>query len=308
MRQSRSVVSNRGVPSVAQTIVLSQEFVKFFASLFLIVCGRESIAAIVESPYEFFRAGVPALLYLMQNNLQYVAVSYLDAATYTVTYQLKILSTALLSVWLLKRHIAFRQWLALGLLVVGVSLVQLVNGSPAGSAAPGATPSEDDARNTFKGIAAVLAATVLSGFAGVYTELILKASKVSLWVRNAQLATHSIALGLFALALSDDFPRIRSEGFFAGYTAWTGAAILNNGFGGLLIAAVIKYADNILKNFSTSISIVVTTAISANYMGLEVSSAFLIGISLVCYSTFLYSGADPLEALCRLIFPQKKND
>ena len=34
------------------------------------------------------------------------------------------------------------------------------------------------------------------------------------------------------------------------------------GLGGLVIAAVIKYADNILKSFATSLSIVVTGLIS----------------------------------------------
>ena len=68
--------------------------------------------------------GLPALLYLIQNNLLYVAASHLDAATCQVAYQLKLLTTAFFSVTLLHRHISSRRWASLGLLFFGVVLVQ----------------------------------------------------------------------------------------------------------------------------------------------------------------------------------------
>ena len=68
--------------------------------------------------------GLPAFLYLIQNNLLYVAASHLDAATCQVAYQLKLLTTAFFSVALLKRHISGRRWGALGLLFLGVVAVQ----------------------------------------------------------------------------------------------------------------------------------------------------------------------------------------
>jgi UDP-sugar transporter A1/2/3 len=66
--------------------------------------------------------------------------------------------------------------------------------------------------------------------------------------------------------------------------------------GGLVIAAVIKYADNILKGFATSLSIILSTIISYFWLQDFVpTSVFFLGAILVIAATFLY-GYDPKPA------------
>jgi UDP-sugar transporter A1/2/3 len=281
-RQSRTAGSGKFLP---QTGVICQEVLKGVVSLVLVLSTGGSLIDVVSSPRELARASVPALLYLVQNNLQYVALGYLDPATYVVTYQLKILSTAIMSVLLLNRELSKQKWVALTLLVAGVSIVQLSAMSTSASDATEFSQSQQ-----LLGLAAVLTTCVLSGLAGVYTEMILKTSPVSLWARNVQLSLCSLLIGALGLAMTRDFEQVRSHGFFYGYNGWVYASVVNNSFGGLLIAAIIKYADNIIKNFATAISIVLTTAASIYALGLTFTLSFFAGVATVCFSTFLYGG------------------
>lgn len=66
----------------------------------------------------------------------------------------------------------------------------------------------------------------------------------------------SIILGFVGVFLSGDGPVVMEKGFFYGYTYVVVAVILLQAIGGLVVAVVVKYADNILKGFAASFSIV----------------------------------------------------
>ena len=140
---------------------------------------------------------VPSAVYLIQNNLLYVAASNLDVATYQITYQLKILTTAMFAVTMLNKKLISTQWLSLLILIAGVAMVQLSDVKESKSSANVAEQSK------VVGFTAALSACCLSGFAGVYFEKILKGSDVSVWMRNVQLALLSVPMGLITSYVSD---------------------------------------------------------------------------------------------------------
>jgi UDP-sugar transporter A1/2/3 len=164
---------------------------------------------------ETAKVSIPALIYIIQNNLYYVAASNLDAASCQIAYQLKILTTAIFAVTMLGQSISARRWGALGVLAAGVALVQVPQ------LAGGAPPAGGDPA---LGFSAVLAACVASGFAGVYFEKVLQGSRTSLWIRNVQLAAVGGTLALVG-SLCKDGAAIAAHGFFQGYTPLVWAVV-----------------------------------------------------------------------------------
>ncbi len=260
-----------------------------------------------------WKLAIPAMLYTLQNTLQYVAVSNLDAATFQVTYQMKILTTAIFSVIILGRTLSIRKWLSLVLLTMGIAIVQIPSAKAPDAAAKAKVArsidvfprSIDDFRHmghgiagqlfrrsaTYEGIeedvalqhqqmnasiglAAVSIACVLSGLAGVYFEKVLKDSNAtaSLWVRNIQLSIYSLFPALFLGVLFKDGEEIAKHGFFAGYNWVVWTAIAFQAWGGVVVALVVNYADNIAKNFATSISIVISFLASVFFFNFEITT------------------------------------
>ncbi|KAG5275963.1 hypothetical protein AALO_G00126440 [Alosa alosa] len=291
MRYSRTLQGD-GPRYLASSAVVTAELLKILACVMLVFKEHSySVRAlnsmlrqeIVHKPVETLKLAIPSGIYTLQNNLLYVALSNLDAATYQVTYQLKILTTALFSVSMLGRKLGVYQWLSLLILMGGVALVQWPSDSPS---SPEKEPLSSGSQVV--GLVAVLVACCSSGFAGVYFEKILKETKQSVWVRNIQLGMFGLVFGVIGM-FAYDGDRVREHGMFQGYNSLTCVVVALQALGGLVIAAVIKYADNILKGFATSLSIILSTLIS--YFWLEdfvPTSVFFMGAVLVIVATFLY--------------------
>lgn len=237
-------------------------------------------STIIMQPIDTLKVMVPSAVYLLQNNLLYVAASNLDVATYQVTYQLKILTTAMFAVTMLGKKLIPTQWLSLMLLICGVAAVQL-------SDVKETTSHGAPDQSKVLGFTAALTACFLSGFAGVYFEKILKGSDVSVWMRNVQLALFGVPMGLVTTYIKDG-GNIGEKGFLFGYDNFVWFTVLQNALGGLLVAVVVKYADNILKGFACSLAIIITCVASIFIFDFSISLQFTLGAALVISSIFLY--------------------
>ncbi|KAJ7581253.1 nucleotide-sugar transporter-domain-containing protein [Mycena floridula] len=237
-----------------------------------------------------WKLSVPAILYVIQNNLQFVAVSNLEAATFQVTYQMKILTTAAFSVLLLRKKLNPIQWLSLLFLAIGVGIVQIQSGRASHSV----SSADEHSMDALKGFLAVAAACFTSGLAGVYFEMVLKNSAGDLWVRNVQLSLFSLLPALTPVLFSGQ------RGVALGSPAWISSLFRNFGpwawatvgiqvIGGLVTAMVIKYSDNILKGFATSLSIVISFLASMALFDFHMTFTFVLGSAIVLNATWLYN-------------------
>ncbi|GJE87037.1 nucleotide-sugar transporter-like protein [Phanerochaete sordida] len=244
-----------------------------------------------------WKLSIPALLYVVQNSLQFVAISNLPVATFQVTYQMKILTTAAFSVAMLRKRLSSTKWLALTFLALGVGIVQIQSTSsshptPREGIPVGSAQDYIHIMSPLKGFGAVTAACFTSGLAGVYFEMVLKGSKADLWVRNVQLSLFSLIPAILPLFWESPYPQ-SPAGFLSGllrnFGGWAWATVAIQVLGGLITALVIKYSDNILKGFATSLSIVLSFLASVALFGFRITPSFLIGSTTVLVATWMYN-------------------
>jgi len=281
---------------ITTTAVVFAEILKVLACLLILLLQKGSVrdwlhflySSIVGQPFDTLKLSIPALIYTVQNNLQYIAISNLDAATFQVTYQLKILTTALFSVFMLSKNLVKLQWVSLVMLFAGVSIVQLQpTNLPSNKTNPLDSEKAQVTQNPILGLVAVIMSCLCSGFAGVYFEKILKGSQTSVWLRNIQLGIYGTIIGIAGMYIKDG-EKISNKGILFGYSTVVWIVIFMQAFGGLLVAVVVKYADNILKGFATSFAIILSCVVSVYLFSFQLSSQFLFGAGLVILAIFLY--------------------
>jgi len=276
-----------GARTPGSAVVLYGELLKLSSSLlFLLATHPKGLAGVQKALKTHFydeadtmlHLGVPACSYAIQNNLQLVAARYVGAVLLHIIERLKLLTTAMLGVVLLGRQLSALQWAALTIIVGGVLLTQI------GHSQETSNP-ESASYELALGMGAALCVALLSSFASVYLEKMIKADSVSLPMRNVQLCAYSIPiqLGHMWRAGEIDYRALPSQ---LCTSSWALAA--NLAFAGLLVAFLMRYADNNLKNIAQALATVLSSVIAIPLFGFQADNRFAIGSILVIGAALVF--------------------
>ncbi|KRZ79244.1 UDP-galactose translocator 1 [Trichinella papuae] len=277
------------------------------------------------APYEMLKMSIPSICYAVQNNLEFYGLANMNAATYvyvdfsyinegpyrlmsnnkykmsrlkkfsgktSVMAQFKVVTTAIFMVLLLGRSFSCRRWIAICLVSIGVSMAYLgtVNGKVEdyNEAIPTVVEENAPKQSLLIGLSVVTINCFLAGFAGVYCEVMLKNSNVSLWIRNMQLYTCGLISAAIACWLTQS-NEIKTFGFFHGYNALIFLIAGLQSAGGLYVSMIMKYLDNLMKSFAAAFSIIIVSIFSVLFLEGSVSQLFCIGAFVVCAAIVLYN-------------------
>lgn len=187
-----------------------------------------------------------------------------------MTSQAKVITTAVASVIMLGRRLSSVQWVSLLILTAGMVVMQLKDGpeveAGGGKGAQGAAHVAP--RNTIRGALAMLVATALSAYAGVFLEKLFKTIHLTLWLQSVQLSLFALPIA-GGCVLAYDSDSVLQGQLLRGLNGWAWFAILLNAVGGIAVSMALKYADNILKTFAVGGSIVLNTVVSATLFGVR---------------------------------------
>ncbi|KAL0739922.1 hypothetical protein Bca4012_081435 [Brassica carinata] len=238
---------------------------------------------------------VPAGLYAINNYLKFTMQLYFNPATVKMLSNLKVLVIAVLLKMIMKRRFSIIQWEALALLLIGISVNQL-RSLPEGAT----TMAVPVAMGAY--ICTFIFVTVPS-FASVYNEYALKSQYdtsiylqsplLAMWLLILGFTTHALNLFLYGYGAIFNFLGIlatviyKGPGSFdilQGHSRATMFLILNNAAQGILSSFFFKYADTILKKYSSTVATIFTGIASAALFGHVLTMNFLLGISIVFIS------------------------
>lgn len=252
-------------------------------------------------------AGVPAAIYTVQNLASLLAYQNLEALTFNVLNQTKILWTALCCYFVMGKKQTNVQSLSLVLLLLSAlviekvlcfqSIMTFLGGG--GMSLLGLSQPMQLGRRFTHGVIPVLFASFLSGLAGALTQKNLqgitksngdlsnKRQPKNTYLFSMELTAASVIVLLASLLFSSDGKMMSENGFFYRWTPQTMIPILTNSFGGILVGMVTKHAGSVRKGFALIFGILLSGLLQAGSAG--VSSAQVVGGLLAATSLWLHT-------------------
>ncbi|KAJ9669904.1 hypothetical protein PVL29_026462 [Vitis rotundifolia] len=236
-----------------------------------------SISTFVEAARNNALLAVPALLYAINNYLKFIMQLYFNPATVKMLSNLKVLVIAVLLKMIMRRRFSTIQWEALALLLIGISVNHL-RSLPEGTTALGIPVA------TGAYLYTLIFVTVPS-LASVFNEYALKSQfETSIYLQNLFLYGYGAIFNLLGIIGTAIVKGPSSFNILQGHSRATMLLIFNNAAQGILSSFFFKYADTILKKYSSTVATIFTGIASAALFGHTLTINFILGISIVFIS------------------------
>ncbi|XP_052199566.1 CMP-sialic acid transporter 3-like [Diospyros lotus] len=236
-----------------------------------------SVSTFVQAARNNVLLAVPALLYAINNYLKFIMQLYFNPATVKMLSNLKVLVIAVLLKIIMRRRFSIIQWEALALLLIGITVNQL-RFLPEGTTALGLPVA------TGAYLCTLIFVTIPS-LASVFNEYALKSQfDTSIYLQNLFLYGYGAIFNFLAILGTAIFKGPGSLDILQGHSKATMLLICNNAAQGILSSFFFKYADTILKKYSSTVATIFTGIASATLFGHTLTINFLLGISIVFIS------------------------
>lgn len=236
-----------------------------------------SVSTFVQAARNNVLLAVPALLYAINNYLKFIMQLYFNPATVKMLSNLKVLVIAVLLKLVMRRRFSIIQWEALVLLLIGISVNQLKS-VPEGTTAMGLPVATGAYLYT-------LVFVTVPSLASVFNEYALKSQfETSIYLQNLFLYGYGAIFNFLGIILTAIIKGPGSFDILQGHSKATMLLICNNAAQGILSSFFFKYADTILKKYSSTVATIFTGIASAALFGHSLTINFILGISIVFIS------------------------
>ena len=237
---------------------------------------------------------LPSLVYAVQNYLLVVGASSLDSVTFNCLNQSKLVSTAACVYVVFGVRQSLTQTLALGGLLVAGAMLQEGGGVTGGAE----KDADDQGRERMKvaGVAAVLAASALSGVASAATQFSLQRLRRSSTALTVEMAVAAIPCLLLAHYAGRDVPSSEHGGFFRGWTAATLVPVVSSALGGIFVGQITKRLGGVAKGFAIVGGLVLTGILQSLVTGEGLEAKHAVALLLVVSCTYAHASFPPAGA------------
>ncbi|GFO10148.1 CMP-sialic acid transporter 1-like [Plakobranchus ocellatus] len=275
------------------TVVLLTEVFKLLAAAFIFVKDHtvsNLFEDIVKHRKVLFLYFIPAALYCLYNNLQFVNLSAYDPTTYYLLLQFRVVVTGVIFQIVFKKYLSRIQWASLLLLTVGCIIKEVRHDVSSH------TDSAEKMTSFFDYVDIHLLFIMLqvfsSCFAGVYNEFLLKDVGVDVHIMMANVFMYLNSIVCNALVLLykgqlieafhyDSIATIMQPGVMA--------IVVNNAAIGIVTSLFLRNLNSILKTFASALELMFTAVLCWIIFNIPVDVYTVLAIFIVSAATYLYA-------------------